>query len=69
LKLAKLKCDPIERLVKCANILFEDNQIEQAGNLYAKLIPYIAPTLKAVEISQDGEAPINFNISIGGPKK
>lgn len=65
LKLAKLKCDPIERAVKCANILFEDGQINEAGKMYMGLIDYIAPKLRAMEVSQDAESPVSFNITLG----
>jgi len=66
LKLARLKCDPIERAVKCANILFDDGQINEAGKMYLELINYVAPKLKAMEISQDAENPVSFNITLGG---
>jgi hypothetical protein len=62
LKLAKLKCDPIERAVKCANELYEEGHIRDAGNMYLDLIGYIVPKLKAMEISSDQESPVSFQI-------
>ena len=66
LKLAKLKCDPIEASVRCANELYKEGHLREAGNMYLELIGYIVPKLKAVEHSQDSENPVSFNITLGG---
>ena len=65
LRLEQLKCDPIERAVICANMMFDDGEIEKAGRLYADLIGYVAPKLKSMEISQDADNPVHFNITVG----
>lgn len=49
LKLAKLKCDPIERAVICANELYEEGHKQDAGRIYLDLIGYVVPKLKAVD--------------------
>lgn len=64
--LAKLRCDPIGMAVKCANELYEDGEKDKAGKIYADLISYIAPRLKAIEVSQSPDSPVMFNITIGG---
>jgi hypothetical protein len=65
LKLAKMGCDPIERAVVCANTLFAEGDIPGAGRIYLELIQYVAPKLKAIEISQDSKNPVNFQITLG----
>jgi hypothetical protein len=57
LKLAKLKCDPIERSVACANILFDSGEIKDAGRIYLDLINYVVPKLKMVDtkVEHSGE--------------
>ena len=65
LRLAELKCDPIERAVYCANVLLDEGETAQAGKLYNDLIPYIAPKLAAMQVSGDEDNPVSFNITLG----
>lgn len=65
LRLEQLNCDPIEKAVICANMMFDDGDIQQAGKLYAELIGYVAPKLKSMELRQDAESPVQFNITVG----
>jgi hypothetical protein len=62
---AKLKCDPMAMAIRCADELYEDGEKAKAGAIYADLISYIAPKLKAIEVSQNPDSPVSFNITIG----
>lgn len=65
LQLAKMKVDPLERTAECAKILFEEGDIKEAGKLFSDLIPYLHPKLAAMQVSQDADNPISFNITVG----
>lgn len=66
LRLDDLGCDPIKEAVTCANKLRDEGELDKAGRIYNDLIAYIAPKLKAMEISQDVDNPVRFSINIGG---
>lgn len=59
-------CNPLLDTLRCANLLFEDGQIKEAGALYKDLIPYCAAKLSAIEVSSDEESPLSISVSIGG---
>jgi hypothetical protein len=65
LKLAAMKCDPIERSVICANELYAEGHKQDAGRIYLELINYVVPKLKAMEITTDQESPVSFQIILG----
>lgn len=65
LQLAKMKVDPLARTAECAKILFDDGDIKEAGKLFSDLIPYLHPKLAAMQVSQDEDSPVTFNITVG----
>ena len=55
-KLRKLNCDPIEGMVKIANMSMESNDYELAARMYKELAQYVAPKLRSMEVKGDAES-------------
>lgn len=49
-RIKALGCDPIEGMVKVANMALEEKDLTVAGRMYTELAQYVAPKRKAVEM-------------------
>jgi hypothetical protein len=52
--MARLKCDPIEAMIRCATKLESQQDWAAAGRIYSDLAEYIHPKRKAVELMGQG---------------
>ena len=69
LQLAKLNVDPLARTAECAKLLYDNDEYDKAGALYAKLIDYLHPKLMAVkhDVDLDGMKVVEIKmLGVGG---
>jgi hypothetical protein len=66
LKLQTLGCDPIEAMARIAMKAEVDGETEIALRAYKELAQYVAPKLRAIEVTEDrGETePMTFNFNV-----
>ena len=49
-RLKELNCDPLEGMVRVAQMAMEEKDLSVAGRMYSELAQYVAPKRKAVEM-------------------
>jgi len=54
-RIKALGCDPIEGMVRVAQMAMESNELNIAGNMYKELAQYVAPKHKAIEFGFKNE--------------
>jgi uncharacterized membrane-anchored protein len=54
-KIKALGCDPIEGMVKVAQMALEDRDLSVAGRMYSELAQYVAPKHKAIQMGFERE--------------
>ncbi len=55
-KLNELDCDPIEGMVKIANLSMKSEDYELAARMYKELAQFVAPKLRSTEVKADAES-------------
>ena len=61
-RLKELNCDPIEQLVIIARQAQQNDDLQLAGAMYKELAAFVAPKLKAMELTESRKAPEPLNI-------
>lgn len=60
-KLKEFNCDPIEGLIRVAQEAHQQGDLSLAGSTYKELAKYVAPQLKAIELSnEEGSGPLKI---------
>jgi len=61
-RLNELNCDPVEGMVKIANLSMKSKDYELAARMYKELAQYVAPKLRSVEVKGDADSRLIIHI-------